>query len=147
MSDPPQTATLVYTAYILYPMKNLNLCLLRIYGDSVRTQIGALDLGHSVRLQLVLEGPRRVEAEALAGRRAARPTRALHGRGLAHRRHLQAEHAAPRVVRVLLTEAGVDDVLRRQQTSRVSTGVSPGRCGARNSITGWRDWQYIWQYI
>ena len=73
-------------------------------------QVGALDLGDRVVLELVEVRPLGVQPEALSRRHAARAACALIGRRLGHGRHDQRLHACAWVVRVLLGEARVDDV-------------------------------------
>ncbi len=90
-----------------------------------RAEVGALDLRDGVVVQLVLERPGGVQAEAQAGRGAAgAPGALLRGR-LADRRDHQRLHAAARVVAVLLHEARVDDVLRARATSVASYRPRP----------------------
>ena len=90
-----------------------------------RAEVGALDLRDGVVVQLVLERPGGVQAEAQAGRGAAgAPGALLRGR-LADRRDHERLHAAARVVAVLLHEARVDDVLRARATSVASYRPRP----------------------
>jgi len=74
------------------------------------TQIGPLDLGYGIVVQLLLVRRQRVQPEALARRHAARPARPLVGRRLRDGRHHQALHARARIVSLLLVEARVDHV-------------------------------------
>mmetsp|Transcript_38971 Transcript_38971/g.96648 ORF Transcript_38971/g.96648 Transcript_38971/m.96648 type:complete len:337 (+) Transcript_38971:295-1305(+) len=73
-------------------------------------QVGALDLGDHVVLQLVEEGPLGVEPEALARRDAAGASGALVRLRARARRYDQRLDAGAWVVRVHLDEARVDDV-------------------------------------
>lgn len=59
-----------------------------------------------------MEGPRRVQPEGLARSSTASTACALQCSRPTNGCDLQAEHAGARVVAVLLTEAGVDHVLR-----------------------------------
>ena len=88
-----------------------------------RTQVGALDLGDGVVLQLVLEAVGGVQPEALPGGGAPRAAGALLRAGLADGRHDQRLHARLGAVAVLLAEARVDDVLRAHNFL-VSTSMS-----------------------
>lgn len=75
-----------------------------------RVQVGPLDLGRRVFVELVLVGPFGVESEALAGADAAGAPHALFGGGARAGGHDEGLHPGAGVVDVLLDEAGVDDV-------------------------------------
>mmetsp|Transcript_6507 Transcript_6507/g.18711 ORF Transcript_6507/g.18711 Transcript_6507/m.18711 type:complete len:883 (-) Transcript_6507:1046-3694(-) len=75
-----------------------------------RAKIGALDLRDGILLELVLKRPSRVQPEGLAGGCAPCAASSLQRRSSADRRDLQAEHARPRVVAVLLAEPRINDV-------------------------------------